>query len=94
LVTIDIQVLSAILSTPEWEKWDSTLAKLSRAIVSSEMIISEKAEKVLIVVNILCLFQNSPTNLKTPNRSALKAPNPAAAEKLPLSIIPLETKTL
>jgi len=40
-------VLSAISSTPECEKCVKTLAKLSRAIVSSEMIISENAEKVL-----------------------------------------------
>jgi hypothetical protein len=34
------------------------------------------------------------THLKTPYRSALKAPKPAAAEKLPRSMIPLEIKTL
>ena len=34
------------------------------------------------------------THLKTPKRSALKAPKPAAAEKLPRSMIPLLTKTL
>ena len=34
------------------------------------------------------------TYLKTPNRSALKAPKPAAAEKFPRSMIPLETNTL
>jgi hypothetical protein len=71
-------VLSAISSTPECEKWVRTLAKLRRAMVSSERIISEKAEKVL----------------KTPWRSALKAPKPAAAEKLPRSMMPEGTKTL
>lgn len=71
-------LLSAISSTPEWEKWVRTLAKLRRAMVNSEMIISEKAEKVE----------------KMPWRSALKAPKPAAAEKLPRSMMPLETNTL
>lgn len=34
------------------------------------------------------------THLKTPWRSALNAPKPAAAEKLPRSMIPLDTNTL
>jgi hypothetical protein len=40
------QVLSAMSSMPAWEKWASTLAPLSRAMVISEMHISRKALKV------------------------------------------------
>ena len=69
-------VLSAISSTPECEKWQSTLQKLSRAMVISEMTISRKAEKVE----------------KTPYFSESK-PKPAAALKLPRSMIPEGTKT-
>ena len=62
-------------------------------MVNSEMIISENAEKVL-QMSISQRDCCTAAHLKTPNRSALKAPNPAAAEKLPRSMIPLETKTL
>jgi hypothetical protein len=41
-----------------------------------------------------CFEEGGCTNLKTPYRSALKAPKPAAAEKFPRSMIPLETNTL
>jgi len=40
------QVLSAMSSHPEWEKCASTLAWFSRAMVSSDTIISRNAEKV------------------------------------------------
>jgi len=61
-------------------------------MVNSERIISEKAENVLAISNHL--EKRGWTYLKTPYRSALKAPKPAAAEKFPRSMIPLETKTL
>lgn len=66
-------------------------------MVNSEMIISEKAEKVLHdSVNKLIdewKFGNE-AYLKTPCLSALNAPQPAAAEKFPRSMIPLDKKTL
>ena len=61
-------------------------------MVNSERIISEKAENVLAISTRL--EKGDWTNLKTPYRSALKAPKPAAAEKFPRSMIPLETNTL
>jgi hypothetical protein len=61
-------------------------------MVNSEMIISEKAEKVLSYQESSNMLKYA--HLKTPYRSALKAPKPAAAEKFPRSMIPLETKTL
>jgi hypothetical protein len=61
-------------------------------MVNSERIISEKAENVLAISTHL--EEGGWTNLNTPYRSALKAPNPAAAEKFPRSMIPLETNTL
>ena len=61
-------------------------------MVNSERIISEKAENVLAISTHL--EEGGWTDLKTPYRSALKAPKPAAAEKFPRSMIPLETKTL
>ena len=61
-------------------------------MVNSERIISEKAENVLLISNLH--EEGGWTDLKTPYRSALKAPKPAAAEKFPRSMIPLETNTL
>jgi len=61
-------------------------------MVNSERIISEKAENVLLISTRL--EEGGWTDLKTPYRSALKAPKPAAAEKFPRSMIPLETNTL
>jgi hypothetical protein len=61
-------------------------------MVNSERIISEKAENVLAISTHF--EEGGWTDLKTPYRSALKAPKPAAAEKFPRSMIPLETNTL
>ena len=61
-------------------------------MVNSERIISEKAENVLAISTQF--EEGGWTDLKTPYRSALKAPKPAAAEKFPRSMIPLETNTL
>lgn len=63
-------------------------------MVSSEIIISEKAEKVLQLCSEEYFVTTLKTHEKTPYRSALKAPKPAAAEKFPRSMIPLEMNTL
>ena len=57
---------------PEREKWERTLQLLRRAIVISEITISRNTEKVEKTANLTCATD----------------PKPAAAEKLPRSMIP------